>query len=69
MGPEHPDVSEPVQTNVSSPDVAMGNAVSPAAASSFGQSGPGEAPVQERLKRVDTDEEMRMGESDVPLGR
>ena len=23
-GPEHPDVSKPVQTNVSSPDVAMG---------------------------------------------
>ena len=51
--PDHPDVSEPVQTNVSSPDVAMGNAVSPAPASSSGHSGPGEAPVQERLKRVD----------------
>ena len=37
--PEHPDASEPVQTNVSSPDVAMGNAVSPAPASSSGQSG------------------------------
>ena len=39
-GPEHPDVSEPVQTNVSSPDVAMGNAVSPAPVSSSGQTGP-----------------------------
>ena len=39
-GPEHPDVSESVQTNVSSPDVAMGNAVSPAPASSSGQSRP-----------------------------
>ena len=58
-------MSEPVQINVSSPDVAMGNAVSPAPASSSGESGPGEAPVQERLKRVDTDEEMRAGESDV----
>ena len=55
--PQHPDVSEPVQTNVSSPDVAMENAVSPAPASSSGQFGPGEAPVQERLKRVDADEE------------
>ena len=35
-GPEHPDVSESVQTNVSSPDVAMGNAVGPAPASSSG---------------------------------
>ena len=68
-GPGQPDVSEPVQTNVSSPDVAMGNAVSPAPASSSGQSGPGEAPVQERLKRVDTDEEMRTGESDVKKPR
>ena len=68
-GSGHPDVSEPVQTNVSSPDVAMGNAVSPAPASSSGQSGPGEAPVQERLKRVDTDEEMRTGESDVKKPR
>ena len=68
-GPEHPDVSEPVQTNVSSPDVAMENAVSPAPASSSGQSGPREAPVQERLKRVDTDEEMRTGESDVKKPR
>ena len=68
-GPEHPDVSETVQTNGSSPDVAMGNAVSPAFASSSGQSGPGEAPVQERLKRVDTDEEMRTGESDVKKPR
>ena len=57
-------MSEPVQTNVSSPDVATGNAISPAPASSSGQSSPGEAPVQERLKRVDTDEEMRTGESD-----
>ena len=65
-GPEHPDVSEPVQTNVSSLDVARGNSVSPAPASS---SGPGEAPVQERLKRVDTDEEMRTGESDVKKPR
>ena len=68
-GPEHPDVSEPVQTNGSSRDVAMGNAVSPAPASSSGQSGPGEAPAQERLKRVDTDEEMRTGESDVKKPR
>ena len=68
-GPEHPDVSEPVQTNVSSPEVAMGNAVSPAPASSSGQSSPGEAPVQERLKCVDTDEEMRTGESDVEKPR
>ena len=68
-GPEHPDVSEPVQTNVSSPDVAMGNAVNPAPASSSGQPGPGEAPVQERLKRVDTDEEIRTGESDVKKPR
>ena len=29
-----------------------------------GKSGPGEAPAQERLKHVDTDEEMRTGESD-----
>ena len=50
-------MSESVQTSVSSRDVAMGNAVSPAPASSSGQSGPGEAPAQERLKRVDTDEE------------
>ena len=64
-GPEHPDVSEHVQTNVNSPDVAIGDAESPAPASSSGQSGPGEAPAQERLKRVDTDEEMRTGESDV----
>ena len=66
---EHPDASEPVQTNVSSPDVAMGNAVSPAPASSSGQSGSGEAPDQERLKRVHTDEEMRTGESDVKKPR
>ena len=57
-GPELPAVSESVQTSVSSPDVAMGNAGSPALASSSGHSGPGEAPAQERLKRVDTDEEM-----------
>ena len=50
-GPQHFDVSEPVQTNVSSLDVAMGNAVSQAPAASSGQSGPGEAPVQKRLKR------------------
>ena len=68
-GPEHFDVSEHVQTNVKSPDVAMGNGVSPAPASSSGQSGPGEAPVQERLKRLDTDEEMRTGESDVKKPR
>ena len=63
-GPEHPDVSESVRTNVSSPDVTMGNAVA-ALTSRSGQSGPGEPPAQERLKRVDTDEEMRRGESDV----
>ena len=62
-------MSEPVQTNVSSPDVAMGNAVSPAPASSSGQSCPGEPPVQERLKRADTDEEMRTGESDAKKPR
>ena len=43
----------------------MGNAVSPAPSSSSGQSGPGEA----RLKRVDTYEEMRTGESDVKKPR
>ena len=43
MGQNTLVVSEPVQTNVSSPDVAMGNAVCPAPASSSGQSGPGEA--------------------------
>ena len=63
-GPEHPDVCEPVQTDWSSPDVAMGNAVSPA-----GQYGPGEAPVQERRKRVDTDEDFRACESDVKKSR
>ena len=62
-------MSGSVQTSVSSPDVAMGNAVSPAPASSSGQSGPGDAPAQERLKRVDTDEEMRTGESDVKRPR
>ena len=35
-GPEHPDVSESVQTNANSPDVAVGNANSPALASSSG---------------------------------
>ena len=66
---QHLDVSEPVQTNVNSPDVAMGNAVSPAPASSSGQADPGEAPAQERLKRVDTDGKMRTGESDVKKPR
>ena len=41
--------------------MTMGDAVSPALASSSGRSGPGEAPAQERLKHVDTDEEMRSG--------
>ena len=68
-GPEHPVVSESVQTSASSPDVVMGDAVSPAPASSSGTHGPGEAPAQERLKRVDTDEEMRTGESDVKKPR
>ena len=54
---------------MSGPDVAMESAVSHALASSSGQSGPGEAPAQERLKRVDTDEEMRTGESDVKKPR
>ena len=67
--PEGPVVSESVQTSVSRPDLAMGDAVSPAPASSSGRSGPGEAPAQERLKRVDTDEEMRTGESDVKRPR
>ena len=43
--------------------------VSPAPASSSGKSGPGEAPAQERLKHVDTDEEMRTGESDAKKQR
>ena len=47
----------------------MGDAVSPAPASSSGMSGPGKVPAQERLKRVDTDEEMRTGESDVKKPR
>ena len=67
-GPERPVLSESVQTNVSRPDVAMGDAVSHAPASSSGTYGPGEASAQERLKRVDTDEEMRTGESDVKKG-
>ena len=58
-------MSESVQTNVSSPDVAMEDAVSPAPVSSSGTPGP----AQERLKRVDTDEEMRTGESDVKKPR
>ena len=62
-GPER----EPVQT--SSPDVAMRDAVCPAPASSSGTPGPGEATVQERLKRVDTEEEMQTGESDVKKPR
>ena len=51
-------MSESVQTSVSGPDVAMEDAVNRALASSSGQSRPGEAPAQERLTRVDTDEEM-----------
>ena len=51
-GPEHLVVSESVQTTVNSPDVAMGDAVSPTPTSSSGTHGPGEAPAQERLKRV-----------------
>ena len=45
------------------------DAVSPAPESSSGTPGPGEATVQERLKRVDTDEEIQTGESDVKKPR
>ena len=65
----NPVVSESVQTSVRSPDVTMGDTVGPAPASSSGSHGPGEAPTQERLKRVDTDEEMRTGKSDVKKPR
>ena len=47
----------------------MGDAVSPAPASSSGTHSPGEAPAKERLKRVDTEEEMRTGESDAKKPR
>ena len=47
----------------------MGDAVGPAPSSSSGTHGPGEIPAQERVKRVDTDEEMRTGESDVKKPR
>ena len=43
-GPEHPDVSESVRTNVSSPDVTMGNALAPLLRRVL------DNPVQERLQ-------------------
>ena len=43
--------------------------IGPAPASSSGKTGPREAPAQERLKHVDTDEEMRTGESDAKKPR
>ena len=65
----HRPEQESVTASASDQVVEMGDAVSPAPASSSGKSGPGEAPAQERLKHVDTDEEMRTGESDAKKPR